>query len=81
MALILETVGFIGRGWIWCGNGEWLLLGDGPGWRQSPCEGSPGSVMDELGLIVKLFDLGTVGVDEIDNLLDGREALPFLFDE
>ena len=37
----LETVSFIGRGWIQHGNGEWLLLGDGPGQRWSPCEGSP----------------------------------------
>ena len=37
--------------------------------------------MYELGLIVELFDLSVIGVDEIDNLLNGREAFPFLFDE
>ena len=37
--------------------------------------------MDEVGLVVELLNLGVVGVDEIDNLLDGREALSFLFDE
>ena len=37
--------------------------------------------MDETGLVVELLDLGIIGVDEIDNLLDGREALPFLLDE
>ena len=37
--------------------------------------------MDEPGLIVELLDLSVVGVDEIDNLLDGCEALPFLLDE
>ena len=77
----METVGFIGRGWIRCGDGEWLLFGDGPGWRWSPCEDSPGSVVDKLGLVVELFNFGVVGVDEIDNLLDGHEAFPFLFDE
>ena len=81
MALILETVGFISRGWIRSSNGERLLLGDGPGQRWSPCEGSPKSIMDEVGLVVELFDLGVIGVDEIDNLLDGCEVLPFLFDE
>ena len=30
--------------------------------------------MDEPGLVIELFDLGIVGVDEIDNLLDGRKA-------
>ena len=37
--------------------------------------------MDEAGLIIELFDLGVVGVDEIDNLLDRDEALSFLLDE
>ena len=37
--------------------------------------------MDEAGLVVELFDLGVIGVDEIDNLLDGRKALSFLLDE
>ena len=82
MALILETIGFFGKGWIKRhGDREWLLFGDSPGWRQSPCEGSPGSIVDESGLIIELFDLSVVGVDEIDNLLDGHEVLPFLFDE
>ena len=31
--------------------------------------------------LVELFDLGIVGVDEIDNLLDRGEALSFLLDE
>ena len=37
--------------------------------------------MDEVGLVVELLDFGVIGVDEIDNLLDGREALSFLLDE
>ena len=37
--------------------------------------------MDEAGLIVELFDLGVIGVDELDNLLEGCEALLLLFDE
>ena len=37
--------------------------------------------MDEAGLVVELLDLGIVGVDEIDNLLDRGEALSFLLDE
>ena len=81
MALILETVSFIGKGWIRHGDREWLLLGDSPGWRQSPREGSPGSVVDEVGLIVEFFDLSVIGVDEINNLLDRGKALLFLLDE
>ena len=37
--------------------------------------------MDEVGLIVELLNLGIVGVDEIDNLLDRGEVLSFLLDE
>ena len=37
--------------------------------------------MYELGLIVELFDLSVIGVDELNNLLEGREALLLLFDE
>ena len=37
--------------------------------------------MDEVGLVVELLDLGVVGVDEIDNLLDRGKALSFLLDE
>ena len=37
--------------------------------------------MDEAGLVVELLDLGIVGVDEVDNLLDRDEVLSFLFDE
>ena len=37
--------------------------------------------MDEPGLVVELLDFGVVGVDEIDNLLDGHEMFLFLLDE
>ena len=37
--------------------------------------------MVEAGLVVELLDLGIVGVDEVDNLLDRNEVLPFLLDE
>ena len=37
--------------------------------------------MDEAGLVVELFDLSVVGVDEVDNLLDRDEALSFLLNE
>ena len=37
--------------------------------------------MDEVGLVVELLNFGVVGVDEIDNLLDGHKALLFLLDE
>ena len=37
--------------------------------------------MDEAGLVVELFNLGVVGIDEVDNLLDRNEALSFLLDE
>ena len=37
--------------------------------------------MDEAGLVVELLDLGVIGVNEVDNLLDRDEALLFLFDE
>ena len=37
--------------------------------------------MDEAGLVIELLDLGVVGVDEVDNLLDRDEALSFLLDE
>ena len=37
--------------------------------------------MDEAGLIVELLDLGVIGVDEVDKLLDRNEALSFLLDE
>ena len=80
MALIFETFSFIGRGWIWRGDGEGLLC-DGPGQWWSPCKGSPGSIVDEAGLVVELFDLGVIGVDELDNLLEGCKALLLLFDE
>ena len=82
MALIFKTIGFVGKGWIrWCGDGEWLLFGDGPWWWWSPCEGSPGSIVDEPGLVVELLNLSVIGVDEINNLLDGHEAFPFLLNE
>ena len=37
--------------------------------------------MDEVGLVVEFLDLGVVGVNEVDNLLDCDEVLSFLFDE
>ena len=37
--------------------------------------------MDEPGLVIELLDLGVIGVNEIDNLLDGREAFLFLLNE
>ena len=37
--------------------------------------------MDEPGLVVELLDFSAVGVNEIDNLLDGHEAFLFLLDE
>ena len=37
--------------------------------------------MDEAGLVIELLNLGIVGVNEIDNLLDRGEALSFLLDE
>ena len=37
--------------------------------------------MDEAGLVVELFDLSVIGVDEVDNLLDRNEVLSFLLDE
>ena len=37
--------------------------------------------MGEAGLVIELLDLGVIGVDEVDNLLDRDEVLPFLLDE
>ena len=81
------VVGLFGKGWIgqWLvsgpGDGEWWLFDDGPGWRQSPCKGSPGAAEDDVGLVVELLDLGVVAVNEVNDLLDCREALSFLLDE
>ena len=37
--------------------------------------------MDEAGLVVELLNLGVVGVNEINNLLNCGESFPFLLDE
>ena len=37
--------------------------------------------MDEVGLVIELLDLGIVGVDEVDDLLNRDEVLSFLLDE
>ena len=46
----------------------------GPRWRGSPSKGSPVGIEDEAGLVIELFDLSIIVIDEVNELLDGLET-------